>query len=162
MDRRAWWATGHGFAELDTKLKLNTSKFFSAYFQWTRPFSSKVIVQYSKQELNIDRTVLPNLQALFKFHQLSQRSLPLLGSLMAQTVKNLPAVWETWIPSPELGESPGGGKSYPLQYSGLENSVDRGVWWATVHGLTKSHGWVTFTFTFITIMSLFLAKNKIK
>ena len=33
MDRRAWWATVHGFAELDTKLKLNTSKFFSAYFQ---------------------------------------------------------------------------------------------------------------------------------
>ena len=41
---------------------------------------------------------------------------------------------------PGLGKSPGGGKGYPLQYSGLENSMDRGVWWATVHGLTKSHG----------------------
>ena len=39
---------------------------------------------------------------------------------------------------PESGESPGKGKSYPLQYSCLENSLDRGVWWATVLGDTKS------------------------
>ena len=34
---------------------------------------------------------------------------------------------------PELGRSPGGGKGNPLQYSGLENCVDRGAWQATVH-----------------------------
>ena len=38
---------------------------------------------------------------------------------------------------PGLGRSPGGGHGNPLQYSGL-NSVDRGAWWATVHGVTKS------------------------
>ena len=38
---------------------------------------------------------------------------------------------------PGLGRSPGGGNGNPLQYSSLENSVDRGVWWATVHGVTK-------------------------
>ena len=38
----------------------------------------------------------------------------------------------------ELGRSPGEGTLYPLQYSCLENSMDRGVWWATVHGVTKS------------------------
>ena len=37
-----------------------------------------------------------------------------------------------------LGRSPGEGNSYPLQYSGLENSMDRGAWRATVHGVTKS------------------------
>ena len=36
------------------------------------------------------------------------------------------------------GRSPGGGHSNPLQYSCLENPVDRGAWWATVHGVTKS------------------------
>ena len=39
---------------------------------------------------------------------------------------------------PGWGRSPGEGNGYPLHYSGLENSVDRGAWWATVHGVTKS------------------------
>ena len=39
---------------------------------------------------------------------------------------------------PGLGRSPGGENDYPLQYSCLENSMDRGAWWATVHGVTKS------------------------
>ena len=39
---------------------------------------------------------------------------------------------------PGLGRSPGEGISYPLQYSCLENSMDRGIWWATVHEVTKS------------------------
>ena len=39
---------------------------------------------------------------------------------------------------PGLGRSTGEGNSYPLQYSCLENSMDRGAWWATVHGVTKS------------------------
>ena len=39
---------------------------------------------------------------------------------------------------PGLGRSTGGGHSYPLQYSCLENPMDRGAWWATVHGITKS------------------------
>ena len=39
---------------------------------------------------------------------------------------------------PGLGRPPGEGNNYPLQYSGLENSMDRGAWWATVHGIKKS------------------------
>ena len=39
---------------------------------------------------------------------------------------------------PELGRSPKKGTGHPLQYSYLENSMDRGAWWATVHGVTKS------------------------
>ena len=39
---------------------------------------------------------------------------------------------------PGLGRSPGEGKGYPLQYSGLENSMDQGAWWATLHGVPKS------------------------
>ena len=40
---------------------------------------------------------------------------------------------------PGLGRSPGEGSGYPLQYSCLENSMDRGAWRVTVHGVTKSH-----------------------
>ena len=39
---------------------------------------------------------------------------------------------------PGLGISPGEGDSYPLQHSCLENSMDRGAWWATVHGIAES------------------------
>ena len=39
------------------------------------------------------------------------------------------------IPGP--GRSPGGGFSNPLQYSCLENSMDRGAWWARVHGVAE-------------------------
>ena len=39
---------------------------------------------------------------------------------------------------PGLGRSPGDGNGYLLQYSGLENSMKRGAWQATVHGVTKN------------------------
>ena len=39
---------------------------------------------------------------------------------------------------PGSGRSPGEGKGYPLQYSCLENSMDRGAWWVTVHGVSES------------------------
>ena len=39
---------------------------------------------------------------------------------------------------PGLGRSPGEGNGNPLQYPCLENPMDRGAWWATVHGVTKS------------------------
>ena len=52
--------------------------------------------------------------------------------MVAQTVKNLPAMQVGWGRSPEEGDG------NPLQCSCLENSMDRGAWWATVHGLAKS------------------------
>ena len=39
---------------------------------------------------------------------------------------------------PWLGRSPGGGHGNPLQYSCLDNLMDRGSWWAIVHRVTKS------------------------
>ena len=39
---------------------------------------------------------------------------------------------------PALGRSPGGGHGNPLQYSCLENPMNRGAWWTTVHGVAKS------------------------
>ena len=42
----------------------------------------------------------------------------------------------SWIPG--LGRCPGGGNGNPLQYSSLENPMDRGVWQAPVHGVTET------------------------
>ena len=43
---------------------------------------------------------------------------------------------------PGLGRSPGGGHGNPLQYSCLENPLDREAWWATVHSIAKSWTWL--------------------
>ena len=46
------------------------------------------------------------------------------ASLIAQLVKNLPAMWEMWVRSLGWEDPLEKGKGYPLQYSGLENSID--------------------------------------
>ena len=52
-------------------------------------------------------------------------------------------------PIPGSGRSPGEGNGNPLQYSGLENPMDGGTWWAIVHGVAKSQTQLSnFTFTF--------------
>ena len=49
-----------------------------------------------------------------------------------------------------IGASHGEGDGTPLQYSCLENPVDRGAWWAAGHGVTKSRTQLSdFTFTFM-------------
>ena len=66
----------------------------------------------------------------------------LLGaSPIAQEGKNLPAtqaMQETLVQSLGQEDSPGGGHGNALQYSCLENPVDRGAWWATFHGVSES------------------------
>ena len=52
---------------------------------------------------------------------------------------------------PGSGRSPGEGNGNPLQYSCLENHMDRGAWWATVHRVTKSQTQL-IDFTFITMV----------
>ena len=48
---------------------------------------------------------------------------------------------------PGSGRSPGGGHGNPLQYSCLQNPMDRGAWWTTVHGVTKSQTWLKWLST---------------
>ena len=57
---------------------------------------------------------------------------------MAQRVKNLPAMQDSWVRALGQEDPPGEGNGNPLQYSQLENPMDRGAWQATVRGVTKS------------------------
>ena len=57
---------------------------------------------------------------------------------MAHMLKNPPANAEDLGSTSVLGRVPGEENGYPLQYSCLENSTDRGAWWATVCGVTQS------------------------
>ena len=56
-----------------------------------------------------------------------------------------PSIWE----NDKTQKSEGEGNGNPLQYSCLENPIDRGAWWAAVHTVAKSRTWLSdFTFTF--------------
>ena len=57
-------------------------------------------------------------------------------SLITQSVKNLPVMWETWVRYLGWEDSLGAEKGYPLQYSGLDNSME---------SQRVGHDWVTFT-----------------
>ena len=97
---------------------------------------------------------------------------PILGaSPLAQQVKNPPAIRETqemhvWSLGQE-GRSPGEGNGNSLQYSCLENPMDRGTWWSTVHGVAKSwtrlsrhkHNGLFHCYFFSLWLSSFLGRN---
>ena len=87
-------------------------------------------------------TSLIMLLSLLKYFSNSPLSIR-WASLGAQSVKNLPAMQETACnagdPDSILGSRrlPGGGNGNLLQYSCLDNPMDRGDWWAIVHGDTR-------------------------
>ena len=87
-------------------------------------------IKYARQGIRVGPD-LPSLPPLCRhLHSLNLRlcSCP-WASLVAHLVKNLPAIWET----PGLGRPPGEGKGFPLQCSGLQNSMH-----CIVHGVAKS------------------------
>ena len=77
------------------------------------------------------RAIIPN-KDFFRLCIIS-----VVASLVAQLVKNLPVVQETQVQFLGWEDSPGEGNGNPLQYSCLENSMDRGTWRAIVHGVAR-------------------------
>ena len=65
------------------------------------------------------------------------------ASQVTQMVKNPPANTGDTSLIPGSGRSPGGGNGNLIQYSCLGSCMDRGVWWATVHGIAKSWTWLS-------------------
>ena len=88
--------------------------------------------------IRINVVSMHSIDRKFPFIVLSDKQYQLWTSVVAQIVKNLPAMQETWIQSLG-GEDPlEKGTGYPLQYSGLENPMDRAAWQGTVYGVTKN------------------------
>ena len=80
----------------------------------------------------------PAVTPVFSLWCLFMVILMLSAAQVPQMVKNLSAYAGDPGLVPGSGKSPGGGYGNPLQYSCLENPVDRGSWRAAVHGVTKS------------------------
>ena len=60
------------------------------------------------------------------------------ASLVAQMVKNLPAMWEIWVRSLGWEDPLKEGMATHSSILAWRIRMDRGAWWATVHGVTKS------------------------
>ena len=81
------------------------------------------------------------------------------ASPVAQIVKNLPAMQGTWVWS-LIGRSPGEGNGSSLQYFCLENSMNRGAWWAAVHRVTSSRTWVTDWHLLTYLLPIYINKRE--
>ena len=71
------------------------------------------------------------------YKELKYNTIYSLGFPGDSTIKNLPANAEDVHVFPGSGRSSGGGNGNPLQYSCLKNSMDRGAWQPTVHGVAR-------------------------
>ena len=90
-------------------------------------------------ESNFEKIQVSNQQVTGSYNGILFCSKQELASLVAQMVKNLPAMQETWIQS--LGWKDPLEKGIATQYSCLENSMDRGAWQAIVYGVANSWTW---------------------
>ena len=91
---------------------------------------------------------------IFEINSLSVASFAIGASLVAQRLKRLPAMRETWIQSLGREDPLEKGNVNRLQYSCLENPMDGGAWWATVHGVAKSQTRLSdFTFFHLLLFS---------
>ena len=144
MDEGAWWATVHGVAKSQAQLSDFTFTFhFHALEKEMASHSSVLAWRIPRMG---QPGGLPSVESHRVGHDWSD-----LAAAAACTYLGLPAGNSGKEPAcpcrrpkrgslifPGSGRSPGGGNGNPLQYSCLENPLDWGAWWATVHGVAKS------------------------
>ena len=132
MDRGAWWAAVHGVAKSQTRLSDFT---FTFHFHALEKENGNPL-QCSCLENPRDggawwAAVYGVAENRTQLKQLSSISSSSDGQESAYNARDLDLISGS-------GRSPREGNGWPLQYSCLENSMDRGAWWATVHGIAKS------------------------
>ena len=129
-----WWDREPSKAKLTSPLKLATHALLN--FQgFAFPFECNVINIFRERSVIQRLMIWYRNETNFPFSSLS-----LWVSQVVLVIKNLPAKAGNARHAgsiPGLGRSPEGGHGNPLQYSCLENPIDREAWWATVHRVTS-------------------------
>ena len=118
-DGGAWWASVYGVAQSRTRLKRVSSSSSSS-----RDHPRRLPRCLSGKEIHLPIQETREM----RFRSLSRERSSGGGNGNSGDLGSIS----------ESGKSPGKGNGNPLQYSCLENSMDRGAWWATVHGLRKN------------------------
>ena len=151
-EREAWQATVYGVARVGRNWGLMHASFdilivaSTVFYLECIPFefTSIMILFISRISNCFFFTLAVNCLSLFCnmfLHVI--HSFTFVGGFPSGSVKNLPAIQETWVWALGSGRSPGEGNGNPLQYSCLENSTNRGAWQGTIHGVTKSWTWLS-------------------
>ena len=132
-DREAWRAAIHGAAKSWTRLN-----------DWTELIALFLCLEYlsidvSRLLKSSTLTVFPSISP-FLFVSIYFMYLRVLTLGLSGVTDGKESAGNVGDPGsiPRKGRSLGEGNCNPLQYSCLENSMDRGVWWAIVSGVTKS------------------------
>ena len=149
MDGRAWWAAVHGVPKSRTRL----SDFLLTFH--FHALEKEMATHSSVLPWRIPGTGEPGglpiygvAQSRTRLKQLSSSSSSWSVEMVSQVVLvvkkpsvNIGAVRNAGL-IPGSGRSPGGGHHNPLQYSCLENPMDRRAWWAAVHRVAKNQTWL--------------------
>ena len=146
MDRGAWWAAVHGVTKSRTRLNDFT---FTFHFH---ALEKEMATHSSVLAWRIPGTGEPGGLQSMRSHRVGHdwsdlaaaaAAVNILAGCLAQMVKNLSAMQETWVQSLDWEDPLEKGEDYPLHHSCTDNSMDRGAWWATGHGVTKSWIWLS-------------------
>ena len=128
MDRGTWQATVHGVAKSQTQLKqlsMHAHHLVHIYLITVSLYILTAFIQFL--------LLLPQWRTW--------------ASLVAQRLKHLPAMQESWVWFLGWEDPLDEGNGNPLQYSCLKNPMDRGAWWAILYGVAKIWTWLSdFTF----------------
>ena len=131
MDGGAWWAAVHGSLRVGHDWVTSLSLF--TFTHWRRKWQpTPVFLPGESQGMEEPGGLLS-----MGSHKVGHDRSDLAAAAAAGNKEPAANVGE---PSsiPGLGRSSGKGNDYPIHYSCLENSMNRGAWWALVHGVTKS------------------------
>ena len=149
MDGRAWWAAVHGVPKSRTRLSdfLLTFHFHalekemathSSVLPWRIPGTGEPggLPIYGVAQSRTRLKQLSSSSSSWSVERVSQVVL-----VVKKPSVNIGAVRNAGL-IPGSGRSPGGGHHNPLQYSCLENPMDRRAWWAAVHRVAKNQTWL--------------------
>ena len=130
------WNNGHSFEKLDDEVKERDLFIHSFIIYWC-PYVCQVTAGILKQAKT--KSVLScNLEGKTDIKNGNSTQRRVMGFPGGSDSKGSACNAGDLGLIPGSGSYPGEGNGDPLQYSSLENSMDRGAWWAIVHGVTKS------------------------